>query len=163
MSPILAIINRKDQSRGRTSLGRYICYFIVINLLTCSSLRSDEFFEKHVRPLLVAKCYQCHAGTKTSGGLSLDTKDGWSRGGESGPAIVPGDLENSLLINAINYRGIEMPPPEKGGKLKPDEIDILTQWVSKRSHRSKNRQTSTRRNVKAGGQNMVVLSTNKGD
>ena len=130
MSHILPIINRKDKSRGRTSLGKYICYFIVINLLTCSSLRSDEFFEKHVRPLLVAKCYQCHAGTKTSGGLSLDTKDGWSRGGESGPAIVPGDLENSPLIDAINYRGIEMPPPEKGGKLKPDEVDILTKWVS---------------------------------
>ena len=62
-------------------------------------------------------------------GLSLETKAGWAKGGESGPAIIPGDVDGSLLIKAINYRGIEMPPADEGGKLKPEEIGILTKWV----------------------------------
>ncbi|MBA62813.1 MAG: hypothetical protein CMJ76_10665 [Planctomycetaceae bacterium] len=108
---------------------RYLFYFLVPYMLTCTSLHADEFFEKKVRPLLVAKCYQCHAGTKTSGGLALDTKEGWAKGGESGAAIVPGDIEASLLIDAINYKGLEMPPADEGGKLTSDEIAILTFWV----------------------------------
>ena len=92
-----------------------ICVLITTCILTSSSLLADEYFEKKVRPLLVAKCYQCHSGTKTSGGLSLETKAGWMKGGESGPAVFPGDLDNSLLIDAINYRGLEMPPRDKGG------------------------------------------------
>ncbi|MED6314297.1 MAG: DUF1549 domain-containing protein, partial [Verrucomicrobiota bacterium] len=98
-------------------------------LLLPLSLQGDEFFEKRVRPLLVAKCYQCHAGTKTSGGLSLETKAGWALGGESGAAIIPGAPEKSLLISAINYDGLQMPPKDKGGKLDPEEIEILTTWV----------------------------------
>ena len=107
-----------------------ICVLITTCILTSSSLLADEYFEKKVRPLLVAKCYQCHSGTKTSGGLSLETKAGWMKGGESGPAVFPGDLDNSLLIDAINYRGLEMPPRDKGGQLKPEEIEILSTWVS---------------------------------
>ncbi len=88
-----------------------------------------EFFEKQVRPLLVKRCYECHSGTKTSGGLSLDTRPGWQKGGESGPAIVPGKPDASLLIDAINYQSLEMPPRNKGGKLTDAEIALLTDWV----------------------------------
>lgn len=88
-----------------------------------------EFFEKQVRPLLVERCYACHAGTRNKGGLSLETADGWRKGGESGPSIVPGQPAESLLIEAINYRDLEMPPPENGGKLSADEIAVLTKWV----------------------------------
>ncbi len=97
--------------------------------IQASSLLADEFFEKKVRPLLIAKCFQCHAGTKAAGGLSLETKAGWSKGGESGPAIVPGNVEESLLLDAINYRGLEMPPADKGGKLTNEEISVLTTWI----------------------------------
>jgi len=100
-------------------------------LLQAPPLHADEFFEKKVRPLLVAKCYQCHAGTKAAGGLSLETKTGWSKGGQSGPAIVPGNVEESLLIDAINYRDLEMPPADKGGKLTSEEIGVLTTWIRK--------------------------------
>jgi acetyl esterase/lipase len=87
------------------------------------------FFEKEVRPLLVKRCYACHAGTKAKGGLSLETANGWKVGGESGPAIRPGRTDESLLIDAINYKNLEMPPPEKG-RLTDGEIAILTKWVA---------------------------------
>jgi hypothetical protein len=88
-----------------------------------------EFFEKQVRPLLIKRCYGCHAGTKAEGGLSLETAEGWRQGGERGPAVVPGKPEESLLIEAVHYGSLEMPPAEEGGKLPDDEVAILTKWV----------------------------------
>jgi|GEM_PF-2993545 len=82
------------------------------------------------RPLLVKHCYECHSGTKTMGGLSLDTQAGRQTGGDTGPAMVPGNLSESLLIEAVNYGSLEMPPPEKAEKLSADEIAILTKWVA---------------------------------
>src|SRR5262249_21467111 len=63
------------------------------------------FFESKIRPVLVKECYGCHsASTKdVSGSLFLDTKQGMRRGGDSGPAIIPGNVEASLLIKAIRY------------------------------------------------------------
>ena len=64
-----------------------------------------EFFEKRIRPLLAEHCYECHsAEKKTKGGLRLDNRDGWSRGGDSGPAVLPGNLDDSPLIKAVRYR-----------------------------------------------------------
>jgi hypothetical protein len=90
-----------------------------------------EYFEKQVRPILIARCYECHSGAKTSGGLSLETRAGWQRGGDSGAAVVPGKPDESLLIEAINYRSLEMPPSDKGGKLSDAEIEILTNWITR--------------------------------
>jgi mono/diheme cytochrome c family protein len=89
-----------------------------------------EFFEKQVRPLLVKRCFECHGATKAGGGLSLQTAQGWRNGGDSGPAIIPGKPDDSLLIDAINYRSLEMPPADKGGKLSEEEIALLTNWVA---------------------------------
>jgi len=94
-----------------------------------AAAQSLEFFEKQVRPLLVKRCYECHSGTKTRGSLALDSRAGWQKGGETGPALVPGKPEESLLIEAINYGSLEMPPKDKGGKLTPAEIQVLTDWV----------------------------------
>jgi hypothetical protein len=92
-----------------------------------------EFFEKNVRPLLIEKCIECHSGEsgKTNGGLALDSKQGWVNGGDSGPAIVPGDPEKSLLIQAVRYEHAElrMPPADTGGKLSYRELGILTLWI----------------------------------
>lgn len=88
-----------------------------------------EFFEKQVRPLLIEKCFQCHSGEKAGGGLSLESKTGWTKGGENGRAIIPGDPQKSLLIQAINYRDLEMPPADEGGKLTASQIEVLTKWV----------------------------------
>jgi len=90
---------------------------------------STEFFETKVRPVLAANCYDCHSVDldKPYGELRLDSREALLKGGKSGAAIVPGDPEKSLLIRAIRQTGdLKMP---KGGKLKPDEIDALVEWV----------------------------------
>lgn len=87
----------------------------------------ERFFEQSVRPLLVERCYSCHAGAKHKGGLRLDSIEAILHGGDTGPAVVPGKPSESLLIEAVNYDGLEMPPT---GKLEPAQIDALTRWVS---------------------------------
>ena len=90
-----------------------------------------EFFEKQIRPILVEHCYDCHGPDEASGGLRLDQKSGWERGGEGGPAIVPGDPAASLLIRAVSWQDpeLKMPPEDAGGKLTDAEIHALTTWV----------------------------------
>ncbi len=86
------------------------------------------FFEKHIRPVLVQHCYECHsAGSKKiQGGLSLDTREGLLRGGESGPALVPGKPQQSLLIQALKYQSFEMPPKRQ---LPEAVIGDFVKWV----------------------------------
>jgi len=88
-----------------------------------------DFFEKRVRPVLVQRCFECHS-TKTEklkGGLLLDSREGIFAGGDSGPAAVHGDLEKSLIVQAIRYDGDTQMPP--AGKLPEAEIALLTEWV----------------------------------
>ena len=87
----------------------------------------EKFFEQNVRPLLAERCYSCHATKKQKGGLRLDSIEAILKGGESGPAVVPGKPEESLLVAAINYAGPEMPP---NGKLAPEKVAILTRWIA---------------------------------
>lgn len=87
-----------------------------------------DFFEKNVRPLLVQHCYECHSqkAGKNKGGLLLDRRSGWAKGGDSGPSIVPKKPSESLFVEAINYESLEMPPKSK---LKPAEIAIFEKWI----------------------------------
>ncbi len=88
-----------------------------------------DFFEKSVRPLLVARCLECHSSdTETNGGLSLDSKSGWLTGGDSGPAINLSDWQQSLLWLAIDYRNpkLQMPPDTK---LTDREKEIFRTWL----------------------------------
>ncbi len=89
------------------------------------------FFESKIRPLLIEHCYDCHSGSKTKGGLALDTKAGWLQGGDTGAAIVPGKPEESLLIQAVRHENNElaMPPKNKGGRLTDAQIGLLEEWV----------------------------------
>ncbi len=92
-----------------------------------------EFFEKRIRPILVENCYECHsadaqANKKLRGGLYLDSRDGVRKGGDSGPAIVPGDPKNSLLLKALRQTGdVKMPPK---GKLPEPLIAELEAWIA---------------------------------
>jgi hypothetical protein len=93
-----------------------------------------DFFEKKVRPILTDKCYKCHSveAGKSKGGLTLDTQAATLKGGEGGPAVVPGDLANSLLITAVSYKDkdLKMPPDKDNNKkLSDEEIATLTEWV----------------------------------
>lgn len=88
-----------------------------------------EFFEKRVRPILAERCYECHsAEKKVKGGLRLDTREGWEKGGDSGPAIVPGDPEKSRLATAIRWSDLELQMPPKQ-KLGDAEIKTLEEWI----------------------------------
>jgi hypothetical protein len=87
----------------------------------------ERFFEQKVRPLLAQKCFSCHGEKKQKAGLRLDSLEAILKGGESGPAVVPGKPGESLLVHAINYEGPEMPPT---GQLEPGQVDVLTRWVS---------------------------------
>jgi len=92
-----------------------------------------EFFEKNVRPILAEHCYKCHSiAEKTSkGGLILDSRDGMLKGGDEGPAVVPGNPAKSLLLRAITYTDneLQMPPKKAGGKIPDAKIKVLQDWV----------------------------------
>ena len=89
-----------------------------------------EFFEKRIRPVLAERCYKCHsaASEKIKGGLVLDTREGLLKGGDTRPAIVPGNAEKSLLIEALHYTNEDLKMPPKG-KLSPSEIADFVSWV----------------------------------
>src|SRR5262245_37318883 len=100
--------------------------FLVPNVRAAApklSATESAFFESKIRPVLADNCYKCHsAGSeKVKGGLLLDTRDGLLKGGNEGPAIVPGNPEKSRLIIAVRYKDkdLQMPPSDK--KL-PDNV-----------------------------------------
>ncbi len=94
----------------------------------------SEFFEKKIRPVLADKCYNCHSAEadKVKGGLLVDTRDGIRNSGETGHAIVPGDVKSSLLLKAIRYEDsdLAMPPKKEGGKLPDAVIADFEKWVA---------------------------------
>jgi hypothetical protein len=89
------------------------------------------FFESKVRPVLVKHCYECHSqaarkNKKLKGGLLLDSRDGLRKGGDSGPAIVPGYARESLLLRALRHESTKMPPK---GKLSDTVIADVAKWI----------------------------------
>ena len=109
---------------------------VVVVLALSASVRADDaadeaFFEREVRPLLAARCLGCHGGDKAGGGLSLDTRAGWQAGGDQGPAVMPGDPENSLLYKAVSGAdpGWRMPPADEQPPLDPDEVAVFREWI----------------------------------
>src|SRR5437867_2295173 len=86
-----------------------------------------EFFETRIRPVLANNCFACHTSSQM-GGLQLDSRENLLKGGKSGPAIVPGKPEQSLLIRAVNQTDERLKMP-LGGRLKDQEIADLTAWV----------------------------------
>jgi hypothetical protein len=91
--------------------------------------RRVEFFEKSVRPVLVKHCYECHSASEANGGLTLDTRDGVLKGGDSGAALVAGDPEKSRIIEAVRYKNpdLQMPPQNR---LSAAEVAVLEKWVA---------------------------------
>jgi len=87
-----------------------------------------KFFEMKIRPLLINHCFDCHAEKKQKGALRLDSIQAILKGGQTGPALVPGKPETSLLITAVSGKDedLVMPPKEK---LSAAEVDALTQWI----------------------------------
>ncbi len=91
------------------------------------SAEQISFFEKDVQPILKARCLKCHGdGPKIKGGLRVDSRAAILRGGELGPAVSLGEPAASLMLQAIRYDELEMPP---AGKLPAREIAVLNRWV----------------------------------
>jgi hypothetical protein len=89
------------------------------------------FFEKQVRPLLAERCYECHSvSKKIKGGLALDTREATLKGGDSGPALVAGDLEKSKIIEAIRYQNHDLQMPPKG-QLSTSEVKVFEDWIKR--------------------------------
>ncbi|MFN0195209.1 MAG: PSD1 and planctomycete cytochrome C domain-containing protein [Planctomycetaceae bacterium] len=117
---------------------RSVCVLVSVSFFIGGAIRAEdkepdaagvEFFEKNVRPLLVANCYECHSAEEKKGGLVLEFREGILKGGDNGPAIVAGDPEKSLFIEAVRYknRDLQMPPKKA---LPEAEIAILEKWVA---------------------------------
>ena len=120
---------------------RAACYFVatvlvVMACLACGSTQAQTppdnaagavFFEKRIRPILAANCYQCHGPEKKRAGLVLDSLPAILRGGDRGPAVLPGKPDESLLIRAVHYGGEPRMPPK--GKLPEARIGDLVAWV----------------------------------
>ncbi len=106
--------------------GKIAIFILSVSIAAAQS--GEEFFEKSVRPLLARNCFGCHSSTARIpfAGLRLDSREGLMKGGDHGPAIVPGKPDESALIRAVRFEGPRMPP---GGKLSQAEIDVLVQWV----------------------------------
>ncbi|MCA8996895.1 MAG: DUF1549 domain-containing protein, partial [Planctomycetaceae bacterium] len=116
---------------------RTVATALLISLSWLSPVEADEspeglrFFESKIRPVLVAQCYACHSSEaakqgKLRGQLLLDSREATRQGGESGPAIVPGQPDESLLLSAIRHDSFEMPPK---GKLPDSVIADFAKWI----------------------------------
>ena len=121
--------------------------FILATVLIVGTLNSiataDEptaeqlkHFESKIRPVLIARCYKCHSADavkagKLEGELLLDTREGIRKGGESGPAVVPGDVDASLLVDAIRHDSFKMPPDTK---LEAATIADFVKWIETGAH-----------------------------
>jgi mono/diheme cytochrome c family protein len=110
-------------------------YRAAIGLLAFSALgwgqqNADraQFFETRIRPLLANNCYSCHTDKK-SGGLRVDSRVALLAGGDSGPAIIPGRPDESLLVRAVSHTSPELKMPLGGEKLKDAQIADLRYWI----------------------------------
>src|SRR5215831_1420160 len=120
--------------RGTAAVAWLVVVALPLAIETASEARqappsaaSAEFFEAKVRPVLAANCYDCHTDERM-GGLRLDSREALLKGGKRGAAIVPGDPDASLLIRAVQQTNETLKMP-KGGRLKPEEIAALVDWV----------------------------------
>ena len=105
----------------------------VLPPLRAAEVAEGDLFAGAVLPLLEARCLDCHGESEHEGGLRLDLRDGWATGGDSGPAITPGDPDGSLLVRAIRWEaGAPQMPPD--GKLSPEEIAAVEGWIRAGAH-----------------------------
>lgn len=119
-------------SRYNVHMFRF-AYLVLLAFISSSVIAADgdqnvEFFEKQIRPALIEHCYECHsvAADEPGGGLLLDSRESVRKGGESGPAVVPFNVKDSLLVEAIKHQSLEMPP---GKKLDESTIDAFVKWI----------------------------------
>ncbi len=98
--------------------------------LCAAESEGDIFFRQKVQPILTQHCFKCHShGEKMKGNLLVDSREALLTGGDTGPAVVPGNPAKSLIIEAIGYKNTDLQMPPKGERLTAAQIATLTQWV----------------------------------
>ncbi len=108
------------------SLIRLAAFTFGLSAQSATASDNGEFFETKVRPLFVEKCYACHAETHM-GGLQLDSREHFIKGGKSGPVVVPGNPDASLLVKALRYDAQPKMPPT--GKLADSQVMAVEEWI----------------------------------
>ncbi len=111
-----------------------LCWLLAVLLGSSRGFAADdaEWFKERIEPILINRCFECHSHQtgKQRGGLTLDSRSGWATGGDSGPALVAGKPDESLIINAVRHRDNDLKmPPDK--KLPDAEIALLEEWVKR--------------------------------
>jgi len=130
---VTARCNRLFADRG--CIASVVCLFLVglpaAIAEEAPSAEQIEFFESKVRPIFVEHCYECHSegADEVEAELVLDSKWGWMTGGESGPAIIPGNLDESLVIDAVRYQEDKVTAMPPRSKLPDKDIATLEKWV----------------------------------
>ena len=118
------------------SLRRITASFLLLATVSAEGVFAENddkagqvFFEKKIRPVLVRYCYECHGEEKQESDLRLDNYQDLLRGGGTGPAVVPDNLDESLIIHVLKYEDEELQmPPEQ--KLSDEIIDDFVKWIS---------------------------------
>ena len=112
---------------------RFTVILVVVASRAMAALSAEDarFFAEKIAPLFEERCFKCHShqSGKMKGGLTLDSRSGWADGGENGPAILPGDVEKSLLVRAIRHTDPDLKMPKE--KLPDAEIALLEEWVKR--------------------------------
>ena len=105
---------------------RFLLAFILLSNVALAQDSGIQFFEKNIRPVLNTQCYSCHSSNSkdVKGGLSVDTRQGILNGGDSGPSVVPGKIDESLLLDYIESG--DMPPDNP---LSEEVVNNFRQWI----------------------------------
>lgn len=113
--------------RSSTYVLRLLMALLYTLPISAGAAEVDDLFESRIRPLLIERCHKCHADTMAKGGLRLDSRAAMLQGGETGTAVVPGNPDESLLLQAVRHQnGLAMPPD---GKLNETQIADLARWI----------------------------------
>src|ERR1043166_1076928 len=114
-------------ARRFLAVGLRLCFPALLRAGDKNAAAADAFFEAKVRPILAAHCFSCHGPKKQSSDLRLDVRSSVLEVRERGAAIVPGQPDKSLLIQAVRQAGeLKMPPQDK---LRPEQIEVLVEWI----------------------------------
>ena len=130
----LYLVDRVDRAAQQRATMRCVLSVLfaacVVARPTALPAQQAALYESAIKPLLTARCYACHGVLKQEAGLRLDTVALILQGGDSGPAIAPGDAEHSLLLERLTATAIEQRMPPEGDGLSAEQLTALRQWVT---------------------------------
>jgi hypothetical protein len=115
-------------------MSRLVVLLLLVLPTAAQAAGDDDFFEVKIRPVLARTCFRCHGGQKTSGNLRVDSRESLLKGGDRGPAIVPGHADASLLWRAISHVDHDLKMPGGGTKLAEAVVVDFATWINSGAH-----------------------------